>query len=546
MKRKNTLMAGLACLLLFWVTEASVLAAEGMAITEHVTTGQELVLYVKGAPEQWDEAAYQIGTTSATIAGTQTVSRAEEPLYTLILWDNSLSVMKKYGEDIKSILTDVVANRAANEKFALATIDEKVVFQTDYTDDYTVLKEKISGIEGEDKDAYIIENVYEAVLSLKEIGDCGYKRILLISDGMDATEIGYSRGELEELLSETPYPIYTIGVLSKDRQDELQDMFALSRTTHADYFYVNETEDLMTIVRGFSADYSLLQVKITVPAEQQDGSTQNSQLTFVSGSDTYVATSSVRMPFASSGGEETAGDVPVQEKEDIALEVTADGEEQNLSEDKNAEWLSAPWVLPAGIGVLVLLLVLIVVVVLVCRKKKKPAGGNDYARLDQQIRNERYGMTPPKPSQPVHAAAPAAVQTAASQAMVQGTQIMGQAGQENRKTQFLFSGAGQGASAHKITLTSTQDAVKSYQYSFSEHLIIGRNPAGAGLVIDDNAVSGRHCEIGLSGSTFYAKDLGSSNGTFINGTQIRPQVMTEIKTGCILRLGREDYRITVE
>lgn len=531
MKNRNTLMAGLACLLLFFMTTTAVRAADGMIITEQVTAGQDIALYVEGAPDQWDEISYQIGTAAAAVSGTQTVSEADETLYTLILWDNSLSVMKKYGEDIRNILTDVVANRASNEKFALATIDEEVVFRTDYTDDYTVLKEQIAAIEGEDKDAYIIENVYEAVLSLNAIRDCGYRRIILISDGMDATEIGYSREELETLLSQNACPIYTIGVLSKDRQEELQDMFALSRTTNADYFYVNETEDLMTIVRGFSADYALLQVKVTVPAELQDGSTRNSQLTVVKGSDTYTATSLVTLPFASSVGEEATQKTSAPETSD-AQEDTEEPEEETEPEEKLGILAGIPlsWLLIGGAGVL-LLLVILVVVLVVSRKKKAPAAGNDYARLDQQIKNERHGVTPQPESS-------------------HKTQMTGQAApvqpSGNRKTQFLFSGAGTEAPTHRITLTNTQDAVKSYQCCLSDSVIVGRDPAGCGLVIDDSAVSGRHCEIGMSANIFYIKDLGSSNGTFVNGCRINPQVMTEIRTGCTLRLGRADYRVTVE
>lgn len=551
MKRKNTLMAGLACLLLFLVTEASVLAAEEMTITEHVTAGQEIALYVEGVPDQWDEIAYQIGTVTATISGTQTVSKAEETLYTLILWDNSLSVMKKYGEDIRSILTDVVANRAPNEKFAIATIGKEVVFQTDYTDDYTVLKEQIGAVEGENKEAYIIENVYEAVLSLNAIPDCGYRRIILISDGMDATEIGYSRAELDTLLSQNACPIYTIGVLDKDRQEELQDMFALSRTTHADYFYVNETEDLMMIVRGFSADYSLLQVKVAVSADLQDGSTQNSQLTVMNGSETYTATSYVMLPFSSSDGGETMEE---------ALEGISTSESPDIQKDAGEpEWETEPeeegeilagiplkWILFAGAGVLVLL-VLIVVVLVVSRKKKAPAAENDYARLDQQIKNERYGASQ-QPSQSASAMSGVAVSQQPEGS--HKTQMMGQSVPAQpsgaQKTQFLFSGAGAEIPVHRLTMTNIQDAVKSYQCCLLNSVIVGRDPAGCGLVIDDSAVSGRHCEIGLSTNVFYIKDLGSSNGTFVNGCKINPQVMTEIQTGCTLRLGRVDYRITVE
>ncbi|MFH1620045.1 MAG: FHA domain-containing protein, partial [bacterium] len=40
------------------------------------------------------------------------------------------------------------------------------------------------------------------------------------------------------------------------------------------------------------------------------------------------------------------------------------------------------------------------------------------------------------------------------------------------------------------------------------------------IAIDHPAVSGHHCKIYLSGGTFFVEDLGSTNGTFVNGKKI--------------------------
>jgi len=58
--------------------------------------------------------------------------------------------------------------------------------------------------------------------------------------------------------------------------------------------------------------------------------------------------------------------------------------------------------------------------------------------------------------------------------------------------------------------------------------------------IAESSVSSHHCEILLQGSEVIIKDLGSTNGTFINGQKVTTQ--SPIKSGQILRLGQVEIR----
>ncbi|HUT56095.1 MAG TPA: FHA domain-containing protein [bacterium] len=65
-----------------------------------------------------------------------------------------------------------------------------------------------------------------------------------------------------------------------------------------------------------------------------------------------------------------------------------------------------------------------------------------------------------------------------------------------------------------------------------QKLVIGRK--GAGLVLEDKAVSRRHCEIEKRGDAWFVKDLGSKNGTLVNGKKVSEQRLhhlDEIKVG---------------
>lgn len=62
-------------------------------------------------------------------------------------------------------------------------------------------------------------------------------------------------------------------------------------------------------------------------------------------------------------------------------------------------------------------------------------------------------------------------------------------------------------------------------YELSEDLItIGRAPDNM-VVIDDPSVSSRHAQLELNADTYRLKDLGSTNGTRVNGTPITESVL---------------------
>src|SRR5262245_9116163 len=61
--------------------------------------------------------------------------------------------------------------------------------------------------------------------------------------------------------------------------------------------------------------------------------------------------------------------------------------------------------------------------------------------------------------------------------------------------------------------------------------------------IAEPSVSSHHCEILLRGSDVVVRDLGSTNGTFINGEKVTESTL---KPGQILRLGQIEMRLETE
>lgn len=73
-----------------------------------------------------------------------------------------------------------------------------------------------------------------------------------------------------------------------------------------------------------------------------------------------------------------------------------------------------------------------------------------------------------------------------------------------------------------------------------ERLTIGRN-GQVGYVDDTPGVSRIHCEILRNGSQYSAKDLGSINGSFLNGKKLVPYKEYPLQSGDVLKIVRTEY-----
>lgn len=71
-------------------------------------------------------------------------------------------------------------------------------------------------------------------------------------------------------------------------------------------------------------------------------------------------------------------------------------------------------------------------------------------------------------------------------------------------------------------------------------VIVGRSP-GADIVIAASYVSGRHAQFRLMGQNLFVEDLGSTNGTFVNGNRI--SAPAALKNNDIVSVGDVSIRV---
>ncbi len=88
----------------------------------------------------------------------------------------------------------------------------------------------------------------------------------------------------------------------------------------------------------------------------------------------------------------------------------------------------------------------------------------------------------------------------------------------------------------KLYITSGPDKGNSFEFQ-DDIVYIGR-AIDNNIQIKDSSVSRRHLKIQKKGHRYFIEDLESSNGTFINGGQIGPGNVFEVKEGVPITIGR--------
>ncbi|MGK3960058.1 FHA domain-containing protein [Sorangium sp. So ce118] len=73
------------------------------------------------------------------------------------------------------------------------------------------------------------------------------------------------------------------------------------------------------------------------------------------------------------------------------------------------------------------------------------------------------------------------------------------------------------------------------------HAVAGRAPSSA-VRLADHAASNDHASVSWNGERWQVRDLGSTNGTFVDEVRVLPREKADLKQGSVLRLGSDAER----
>lgn len=113
--------------------------------------------------------------------------------------------------------------------------------------------------------------------------------------------------------------------------------------------------------------------------------------------------------------------------------------------------------------------------------------------------------------------------------------------EEKDETRFIWKGA---AKKYTLHLIDVKNPGRTFKAPIEDSVTIGRKAEQADIVIDyEKSVSARHCRICERDGKFYVEDLGSSNGTLVNGIPLREEM--ELYSESTLTLGRLELKVQI-
>ena len=92
----------------------------------------------------------------------------------------------------------------------------------------------------------------------------------------------------------------------------------------------------------------------------------------------------------------------------------------------------------------------------------------------------------------------------------------------------------------KIVVEHGPKELRGIQIAVHGPVIVGRNP-GCDIVIGAGYVSGRHARFSLMGQNLFVEDLGSRNGTTVNGQPIADPVA--LRANDVVTIGDVSIRV---
>ncbi|MFH1136856.1 MAG: VWA domain-containing protein [Pseudomonadota bacterium] len=425
------------------------------------------------------------GGGEATIKSVASLRKSKEKITLVLAVDTSGSMKQGHLRAIKQAIENLVAQKAPEDQAALISFNDDVYKDMDFTSDSNLFIEKLKALKTGGRITVLFKGVYQGLEMLEKASPSFLSYLVVMSDGHDEG-VGFSLDDSINKAKRLNVPVFAIGFSGRADPKYLDNMVRLAKMTAGEYRKAETAEEIIAAYHGLAGmiwDQQVLELEVGVPADGRERS--------------------LEIEYQGATGEARSKPVifraSLPEKPPAKTAALAPGQTPKQDAPRGAD--KTIFGLPrlafyGAVGALLLIMALAAAVIIIKRTRKARGimaenieGPGDFSSLP--VEAEGPGQTP------------------------------------------LFSGP------------RTYLDIPSRKISFP--LAPGANTIGAypnnNLALDEDTVSGYHAEITGNGWEWVLKDLGSTNGTKLNGELIK--VPTPLKGNDVIRIGPVEIEVRV-
>jgi hypothetical protein len=98
-----------------------------------------------------------------------------------------------------------------------------------------------------------------------------------------------------------------------------------------------------------------------------------------------------------------------------------------------------------------------------------------------------------------------------------------------------------GSSSGQVVLLAVAGPLEGRRIELATPVVIGRDASCSLVIPEDRYVSARHAEIDRDGRRLLVRDLGSTNGTYVDGERVED--VMRVNRGDIVQVGQSMFRV---
>lgn len=512
-KTWNSLLGAAAALLFLAQPALQACAAEpNTFLRGYGTAPGQLILYGSdlGQPAA-DQFEVSLSGQELPVLSVSTAGQEDLPRTVYCLVDVSGSMKEEQMDQARQTLHALAQALGEGDQMVIATLGN-TLSRSDFLTTGSQMEQAIDAlapISTEDTNLYagMVESI-DILTSDTRVGPCSC--LVILSDGEDDQTSGITQSEAEDKVRGAGIPVYTVATLraspSQTQQDYAKLLGSFARMSPGGAHFAPQLDGTTPAQIGQEIAARLensLVLTVDVSAAVPDKDTLLLRVGYTAQSAQYTDTLTVYAQDLQPAPAETDG--------------TADEEPAPEPQPKPLP------VLAIGAGLVV---VLGAAAALLLAKKRRDAQAAAQAQAAAE--------------------AEAAEAKAAEEARLA----------EEKRLEEQAKAAAEAAAAAPPPAVTYQICLDAIGYPNIRHQFVLRDgqeetvgrTAKASILLDaeDRRLSSCHCSLVCTGGALTARDLDSTNGTFVNGIPIRQLGPTLVPSGATIRIGSYEYRVDIQ